>query len=74
MWSPANRYRRLEKVKFQIALTIVQPHIYPYINDIISINYLISRIDDALEAQVASFSCFSNFSLKRRSDLTLEIH
>lgn len=50
------------------------PHIYPYRNDIISINYLISRIDDALEAQVASFSCFSNFLLKRRSDLTLENH
>lgn len=50
------------------------PHIYPYRNDIISINYLISRIDDALEAQVASFSCFSNFLLKRRSDLTLKNH
>jgi len=40
----------------------------------ISINYLISRIDNALEAQVASFPCFANFLLKRWSDLTLENH
>jgi len=33
------------------------PHIYLYRNDTISINYLISKIDNALEAQVASFSC-----------------
>lgn len=53
------------------------PHIYPYRNDIISINYLISRIDDALEAQVAFFLSLASqifFFLKRRSDLTLQNH